>query len=171
MRHTRHRAKVGQPCLFCHECHPGCSVRASAEVHLRRSASWCRNARAYPWVVLVPFGAQLLFAHRVWHDRPAHLPRAEPQGGFLQRGHRAGIILVIFAILIGISRIYVGVHWPANVLGGWLLAGMWRLSQARFIRLARAKWCYQKRPKSSPNNNKRSCLSGIYQRGFTTETK
>ena len=36
-----------------------------------------------------------------------------------------GIILVVFAILIGISRIYVGVHWPSDVLGGWLLADMW----------------------------------------------
>lgn len=126
MRHTRHRAKVGTALpFFATNVILAVVCSASAEVHLRRSASWCRNARAYPWVVLVPFGAQLLFAHRVWHDRPAHLPRAEPQGGFLQRGHRAGIILVIFAILIGISRIYVGVHWPSDVLGGWLLAGMW----------------------------------------------
>lgn len=36
-----------------------------------------------------------------------------------------GIILVIFAILIGLSRIYVGVHWPSDVLGAWFLAGAW----------------------------------------------
>ncbi|MFJ4097619.1 phosphatase PAP2 family protein [Kitasatospora sp. NPDC089913] len=31
----------------------------------------------------------------------------------------------VFAVLIGCTRVYLGVHWPLDVLAGWLLAAAW----------------------------------------------
>jgi undecaprenyl-diphosphatase len=35
---------------------------------------------------------------------------------------RGGAVLITLAVLIGLSRIYIGVHRPSEVLAGWLLA-------------------------------------------------
>lgn len=49
------------------------------------------------------------------------------------RDWRWGVPLFAYAIAMGLSRIYVGVHWPSDVLGGALLGIAWA---AAFLWLA-----------------------------------
>jgi undecaprenyl-diphosphatase len=42
-------------------------------------------------------------------------------------GTRAYILVaaIVLVLMIGLSRIYLGVHWPSDVLGGWCFGAAW----------------------------------------------
>jgi undecaprenyl-diphosphatase len=48
-----------------------------------------------------------------------------------QFSHRARIfiwsVVSLLILMIGWSRVYLGVHWPTDVLAGWIAGGVWAL--------------------------------------------
>lgn len=67
----------------------------------------------------------------------ALLARAEPV-----RRVRAYILsmAILLTLMVGCSRVYVGVHWPTDVIAGWAIGGSWALLWwAITVRIQRAE--------------------------------
>jgi undecaprenyl-diphosphatase len=53
---------------------------------------------------------------------------AARRAGVRTAGRVAAALALSWGVAVGVTRVYLGVHWPTDVLGGWLLAAAWLAS-------------------------------------------
>jgi membrane-associated phospholipid phosphatase len=82
-----------------------------------------------------PPAADMLTVVHSWSYPSEHAAQALATWGMIAlmlmagRPARARVLLaagaVLIALVVGLTRLYLGAHWMTDVLGGWALAGVW----------------------------------------------
>jgi undecaprenyl-diphosphatase len=74
-------------------------------------------------------------------------------GGLLarsQRGRTVRIYLlaaaILLTVLVGISRVWLGVHWPSDVVAGWCVGAAWALGASMIARSLESRRSKQVEP-------------------------
>lgn len=123
-------------------------------VLILRHARHFRQANFYLWLTLGGWGFNILLKQLISRPRPDLIPHLSGAGWFsFPSGHAmlapmvygAGALLLAtllagrwqrvalramgwaLVVAIGCSRVYLGVHWPSDVLAGWLAGTGWVL--------------------------------------------
>ncbi|MCF8104224.1 MAG: phosphatase PAP2 family protein [Desulfohalobiaceae bacterium] len=67
----------------------------------------------------------------------------------LQRPRLQAYVLflaVFFTVLVGVSRVYLGVHWPTDVLAGWTSGAVWAVVCLLVLRILQKKRIVEAEP-------------------------
>ena len=115
---------------------------------------WKKEGLAAKWFLFAAAGSFIITAISKWafgRDRPEIVEQfASASSASFPSGHtlRSAVVYALLAFIVtrtasqranmiiygaaaaiiianGLSRVYLGVHWPTDVIGAWLIAGFW----------------------------------------------
>ena len=117
-----------------------CRPRPDVSVHLLIQNGWSFPSghsltSLVAWTMLI-----LLFAY-YYKNKGASLPiykkHPRPAEAYIRSNGKRRLVntlLILYIVFMGLSRIYVGVHWPSDVLSSWVLGiAVIEIMQAVFL--------------------------------------